>query len=126
MFGRHCAQNIKQYNNKMDKLITVFISTPYTGNEDWNVDISIQASETLSYFGFVPFNPLLVHYWNKRFNHDYSFWVEYTSIWLLKCDVVFRLPGASSGVDAEVELAKSNGIPVFHSYDELIGWRDGK
>jgi hypothetical protein len=38
---------------------------------------------------------------------------------LAKCDGVLRLPGASTGADNDVRIAKERGIPVWHSLDEV-------
>ncbi len=37
-----------------------------------------------------------------------------------RSDAVLRLPGESSGADGEVAHARSLGIPVFHSVDEVV------
>jgi hypothetical protein len=39
-----------------------------------------------------------------------------------RCDAVLRLPGESTGADAEVAFAESMGIPVFHDIEEVIRW----
>jgi hypothetical protein len=36
-----------------------------------------------------------------------------------RCDGVLRLPGASAGSDEMVEIARSRGIPVWTSLDEI-------
>ena len=35
------------------------------------------------------------------------------------CDAVLRLPGASSGADKDVEIARGRGLPVWFSLDEV-------
>jgi len=35
------------------------------------------------------------------------------------CDAVLRIPGESRGADLECELARSRGIPVFDSIDDI-------
>jgi hypothetical protein len=45
--------------------------------------------------------------------------MELDNEWVLRCDALLRLPGESQGADAEVELAKKHGIPVFYSIEEL-------
>ena len=35
------------------------------------------------------------------------------------CDAVLRLPGASSGADNDVRLARQRGLPVFHDPAEI-------
>jgi hypothetical protein len=41
-----------------------------------------------------------------------------------KGDPLLRLPGESSGADAEVEYAKAHNIPVFYNKADLIEWRN--
>jgi hypothetical protein len=35
------------------------------------------------------------------------------------CDAVLRLPGASTGADQDVAIAKSRGLPVYYDLDEI-------
>lgn len=43
---------------------------------------------------------------------------------LTKCDAVLRLPGESKGADEDVRIAKSRGLKVFYSLEEVL--KDGK
>lgn len=38
---------------------------------------------------------------------------------LQHCDAVLRLPGKSTGADQDVAIAKSRGIPVYRSLDQI-------
>lgn len=38
---------------------------------------------------------------------------------LQHCDGVLRLPGASTGADQDVRIARERGLPVWHSVEEL-------
>jgi hypothetical protein len=38
---------------------------------------------------------------------------------LAKCDGVLRLPGASTGADNDVRIARERGIPVWTALDEI-------
>jgi hypothetical protein len=38
---------------------------------------------------------------------------------LAKCDGVLRLPGASTGADLDVRIAKARGLPVWTSLDDI-------
>jgi len=40
---------------------------------------------------------------------------------LTRCDAVLRLPGASTGADEDVRLAKERGLMVFESLAEVPG-----
>ena len=35
------------------------------------------------------------------------------------CDAIFRVEGKSGGADADVQLAKELGMPIFHDLNEL-------
>ena len=41
---------------------------------------------------------------------------------LQHCDAVLRLPGASTGADQDVAIARERGIPVFHRVEEIPGY----
>jgi len=38
---------------------------------------------------------------------------------LQHCDAVLRLPGASTGADQDVAIARERGLPVYYSVEEL-------
>ena len=39
------------------------------------------------------------------------------------CDAVLRLPGASTGADQDVAIAKRRGIPVFRRIEDVPGYQ---
>jgi len=41
---------------------------------------------------------------------------------LQHCDAVLRLPGASTGADQDVAIARRRGIPVYHRLEEIPGY----
>ncbi len=41
---------------------------------------------------------------------------------LAHCDAVLRLPGASTGADKDVELARARGLPVFTRVQDIPGF----
>jgi hypothetical protein len=49
-------------------------------------------------------------------------WIGVDLPWVEVAHMVLRLPGESTGADAEVEHAKQNNIPVFTDIDSLIYW----
>lgn len=85
-----------------------------------NVERSMKVSDILVDHGFVPYNPLINHWWNERYPRGYEFWMEYTGVWLAKCDMLLRLPGESPGADREVARAIELDIPVFYELETLI------
>jgi hypothetical protein len=38
------------------------------------------------------------------------------------CDAVLRLPGASTGADQDVAIARRRGLPVFNRVEEIPGY----
>ena len=41
---------------------------------------------------------------------------------LRHCDGVLRLPGASTGADQDVAIARERGLPVWHAVEEIPGY----
>lgn len=102
----------------------IYIASPYTkGNIDNNVHASLKAAEALIDVDLVPFCPLLYHYWDRWHHREYEYWASLGLKWLRKCDAVLRLPGDSPGAEMEIERAKSLGIDIFYSFNDLITWR---
>jgi hypothetical protein len=100
--------------------VYVYIASPYTiGDTEANVRRSMDCADTLLDLGYHPFWPLNTHYLHINKQRPYQFWMKNSIAWLLKCDCVLRLPGESSGADAEVQIAKSEGIPVVYSIEEI-------
>jgi len=103
--------------------IKIYIAGPYTnGDTPHNVQRAIEAAEKLFTAGFVPFIPHLNHFWHIQHPHSYQAWLDYDKEWLPLCDCVLRLAGLSEGAEDECALARSLGMPVFYSIDELIAW----
>lgn len=101
---------------------TVYIASAYTkGDTAINVKNQLDTADKLIHFGFAPFAPLLSHFQHLVHPRPYQDWIKLDNIWVLKCDMVLRLPGESSGADAECQLARDNGIPVYHDIVLLIG-----
>jgi hypothetical protein len=42
---------------------------------------------------------------------------------LAHCDAVLRLPGASTGADQDVAIARKRGIPVYTRIEDVPGYR---
>lgn len=98
----------------------IYVAGPYTkGDIAKNVRDAILMGNTLRAMGFTPFVPHLTHFWHMLISHDIDYWYEYDMEWLGKCDALFRLPGESTGADAEEARAQELGIPVFHDLHEL-------
>jgi hypothetical protein len=107
----------------MTKKLKVYVAGPYTIGEQFdNVRIAIIAGNELYNMGFVPFIPHLNSLWNLVSPRHYQDWLAYDREWLDVCDIVLRLPGPSCGAQCEVERAREQGKPVFHSIEDLKLW----
>ena len=42
---------------------------------------------------------------------------------LAHCDAVLRLPGASTGADLDVAIARERGLPVWYRIEDVPGYR---
>ena len=101
-------------------MIAVYIASPYTkGDVAVNVRESFIVADELVKLGYAPFPPLFSHFWHFLSPKPYETWTTLDKEWVLRCDCLLRLPGESSGADAEVALAVENNIPVFYSIGEL-------
>lgn len=104
----------------------VYIASPYTlGDVEENVRHSIDIAEYIStVIGAIPVVPLLSHYWDKYYPHDWDFWMKICKEQVKRSDAIFRVEGESKGADIEVAIAKEHGIPVFESLHQLKLWVD--
>lgn len=99
----------------------VYIASPYTlGDVAINVRKSLAMADELRDAGFLPYCPLLTHFWHMVFPHPYSYWLQMDLEWLRECDCLLRMPGESRGADKEVETMLLLGKPVVYSKGELI------
>ena len=88
-----------------------------------NVANSMRAWDELYDAGYIPFNPLFSHFQHLHHQRPYQDWTRYDDAWIPKCDAVLRLPGESSGAEAEIRLATSLCIPVFRTRAALDAWK---
>ena len=101
----------------------VFISGPYTmGDVAQNVKNAMDIANDLINLGYAPYCPHLTHFLHMNHYQDYGTWLRLDLSFLEGCQYLIRLPGDSSGADKEVELAKSRGLPIFYSLDELVAY----
>jgi hypothetical protein len=87
----------------------VYIACPYTfGGKLRNVHRAMKCAETLIKLGYIPYIPILNHYWDERHYHSPDFWYEYDNELLSKTkfDFIYRLKGRSVGADKEMKLAR--------------------
>ncbi len=98
----------------------VYIAGPYSRPDPCaNTHAAIAVADQLLEAGYAPYVPHLTLLWSVMSPKPYEQWLDYDNQFLPCCDVVLRLPGASSGADKETTLAANLGIPVYGSFDEL-------
>lgn len=107
----------------------VYVAGPYTNpdpvrNTHNAVHLAEAVIETGLMAAFVPHITLL---WHAIAPHDdVNYWYELDLSTLKRCDALLRMPGASSGADAEVKFAMEHNIPVFTTLDGLVTWAHGR
>jgi len=69
--------------------------------------------------GYCPILPLLTHFQYIHKPRCYEDWMQVDEELVSRSDVLLRLPGESPGADREIARAKSLGIPVVYSVEEL-------
>ncbi len=86
------------------------------------IDAAVAIGEDIARLGFAPLIPHLFDAWFTRFDYDYESCMRQCFAWVRACDAVYRVQNESKGADREVELARSLGMPVFTSMEELRAW----
>jgi nucleoside 2-deoxyribosyltransferase len=102
----------------------VYIAGPYTlpdpvANTNGVIEL---ASELIDEGLVTPLIPHLTLLWHLVSPRPLDFWYAYDVALLRRCDALFRIEGASSGADMEVDFAGAHGIPVFTNRDDLTAW----
>lgn len=99
----------------------IYIAGPYTqGDVAVNVRNAYEMANRLADLGFAPYVPHATHFWHMLFPREYEFWLALDNEYLPFCEAVLRIPGTSNGADKEVDLARSLGLPIFASVDEVV------
>lgn len=102
-------------------MLLVYIASPYTtGSKPFNVNRQMEMAHRLLDYGYCPVWPLAAHYLEQMRERTYDEWLEMDFALVARCDALIRLEGESEGADREMSLARSLGIPVVHSVEELI------
>ena len=96
----------------MIKRPTLYVAGPYT-NPDPVINTHYAAKAATWLFENTLWVPVLPHVtllWHAVTPRPVEFWYELDLHHMLGCDAVTRLPGASSGADRELEVAKEHGM----------------
>jgi len=101
----------------------VYIAGPYsTGDQVINTRVAVEAGlhlhDATGAGVLIPHLTLLAH---AMFPHpDVNYWYGFDLAQVAHCTHLLRLPGPSTGADAEVEFARHRDIPVFTDIGDLI------
>ncbi len=108
------------------KKLLVYVAGPFTKPHQLpNIRNAIKAGDQIAAMGFGVFIPHLNYSWELVCgSHDYEFWMDQDAQVLYRCDVLFLLPGESSGAEREVKLAETLNIPVFSNLEDLAAWKE--
>lgn len=92
----------------------VYVAGPYSHPDPVeNTHKAIIAAERIEALGCAVVIPHLSLAWHLVSPAPLERWYERDLHVLERCDALVRLPGASSGADAEVEFARERGLPAF-------------
>ena len=102
----------------------IYVAGPYSNQDpdiiERNVETAIEYAEKIAELGYAPFVPHLFHAWDKKFKHDYEFWMTLDIEFLKVCDGIFMIPGESPGADREETFALYElELPNFKTIEDL-------
>jgi hypothetical protein len=97
----------------------VYVAGPMAPQNN-NILRGIQSGMHLIRAGYAPLIPHLTHYTQRYGTFPLETWLEVDFPWLSQAHALLRLEGYSRGADAEVALAHSLSIPVFHDIHDLF------
>lgn len=83
------------------------------------LDIATNIRDDLGVVVIIPHLSMLEHFQRPRPD---QYWLDTTMDLLRGCDAMYRMPGHSTGSDAEEAEAISLGIPVFRARSALSEW----
>ena len=109
----------------------VYIAGPYRANSAWEIEQNIREAEKIALHVWANGMVALCPHTQTRFYQGFlpdALWLAGDLELLARCDAVFLVPGweSSRGTMAEVNFAKSKGIPRFVTLMELERWNKGE
>lgn len=106
--------NSQQQRTATDQLTLVYLAAPYTKPDPVeNTHAVMKIADAVLDAGFIPLIPHLTLAWHLVSPKRYETWLEYDRQLLMRCDVLLRIPGYSSGATQECTFANDCGIPVI-------------
>lgn len=122
--------NADDYEDKIRSAVyptRLYVSGPYTA-DTWegkleNTNKAIDAGRAALKKGYAPVIPHLSHFFDLRAVEageevTYNEYMEWDIMLLFGCNYFLYL-GDSKGAEIELQIAKSMGIPIYYSIDEL-------
>ena len=102
----------------------IYVAGPYTNPDPCeNTNNAIRTGNYIvEEFGCAVLIPHLTMLWHTVTPRPVEFWYGHDLAHMVRCDAVYRIPGASTGADAEVKVAQERDLPVFFNMDELEQW----
>lgn len=102
--------------------LLVYIAGPYTHPDPVdNTRIAMEVADQIMNSGHaIPFIPHLTLFWHMHQPRPIAEWYAYDLEILGRCDALLRIPGASTGADAEVMFAMQRHIPVWDDLDTML------
>lgn len=108
-------------------MIVCYLSGPITNGgkaspkeREENCRRSHEAHADLVALGVAVINPVLSYHVDPNCQISHATWLKGDFEIVKRCDCVLRLPGESSGAEAECRLAKEHGIPVFLGLNSVL------
>lgn len=108
-----------------------YLASPYTHKDSsvrkLRAESATEAAVKLLHLGIFVFAPIPYNEPWEKYNlpGDWGFWADFDKSFVERCDgglIVLMLDGwdKSTGVTAEIEFAKSIGLPVYYATKEQI------
>jgi len=98
----------------------IYISAPFSkGDQFVNVRNACLAGDEILKLGHYPIVPHLTALWHAISPKTFEEWLKIDCVIIPRVDALLRLPGESVGADREVALAKSIGVHVYYSLQEI-------
>lgn len=98
-----------------------YVAGPYTHPDPvLNVRVAVAAADALVAAGAAVHVPHLSMLWHTISPKPVEEWYAIDLDVLAHCDLMYRIPGESTGADAEEEAATEKGIPVIHDFDTIV------
>jgi len=115
-------------NSEIDKIRLVYVAGPYRSTSEWQVLQNIRHAEELALRVWRSGAACICPHKNTAIfggAADDEVWLQGALVMLLRCDAVICNDNwkASLGARAEVEVAKSHGIPVFETFEDFEAWQ---